>query len=180
MTDLSQSAILRLEAFSAARSMASEGKPIEDILADANKVLAFLEPNGPVQDAPAAAYTATPAADPAPQPAARKRGRPAKVTPQERAEATEAEIVEQPEAAEEAEQPEVVEQPPRQEVKTLKAAPGVNRETVAKAMENAVKQGQRDGLKAILGKYGATNLTGIKEAQYGEFLGLIDQMMLNA
>ena len=175
MTDLTQSAILRLEALSAARSSAAEGQSLDETLANAAKIHAFLSAD--VQDAPAAAYTATPAADPAPAAAPRKRGRPAKVTPQEREEATEAEIVEQPEVAEE---PEQVEQPPRQEAKTLKAAPGVNRDTVAKAMENAVKQGQRDGLKAILGKYGATNLTGIKETQYGEFLGLIDHMMLNA
>lgn len=175
MTDLTQSAILRLEALSHARSMANEVTLIDEILVNAGKVLAFLESG-------VEPFTASPtAADPAPAVAPRKRGRPAKVTPVEMAEATDAEVVEQPEVAEEPEQPAEVEQPPRQEAKTtLKAAPGVNRDSVAKAMENAVKQGQRDGLKAILGKYGATNLTGIKESQYGEFLGLIDQMMFNA
>lgn len=180
MTDLTQSAILRLEALNQARTLPDSGT-VEQILVNASKVLAFLESGS---EPPAAAFTASPTADPAPQTATRRRGRPPKVSAEDLAEATDAEVVEpettETEPAAEAVEPEEVQQLPKTNSKPPKAAPGVNRDTLAKAMEEAVKGGQRDGLKAILGKYGATNLTGIKEAQYGEFLGLIDQMMLNA
>ena len=52
--------------------------------------------------------------------------------------------------------------------------------TVKASVEMAIKAGIRDDVKQILGKHGATNLTTLKEAKYGEFAADLDTALLNA
>lgn len=121
---------------------------------------------------PATQTATTPAADPVAN--KRGRGRPPKqvTTAQEREEAEDAVVVEK-----EAE-PTPVEQPPRQEAKPLKS--GVSRDAIKLAIETAIKAGIRDDVKRIFGKYGVTNLTGLKEDKYGAFMADLDTAILNA
>ena len=148
---------------------------VTQLLSDASTILSFVE-----QEAqPATRAATTPTADPEPTTVRRGRGRPPKAitTQVEKAEAEDAEPVEPEAEVEPAPAPEV-EQPPKSATKPLKTS--VTLETLKASVEMAIKAGIRDDVKQILGKHGATNLTTLKEAKYGEFAADLDTALLNS